>query len=110
MTPFNLPPPLGNFGFLGIVSDDPILDIEWFGNLGGIRNTGIDNLRFSESVGVVPEPALLALWSRRQPRETPAPLDAGAMRALIRRTARSIRLRSGLERPVVELCEPPHRR
>jgi hypothetical protein len=63
-TSLSLAPPAGNFGFLGIVSDDPILQITWEANLGGVHNTGIDNVRVSDTVGsTVPEPAtgLLAL-------------------------------------------------
>jgi len=54
---YDIPAPSGNFGFLGIVSDDPIVEFTWYGKSGGIRNTGIDNTRIS---GVVPEPASLA--------------------------------------------------
>jgi hypothetical protein len=58
-TLLSLPPPIGNFGFLGIVSDDPILSVTWQADLGGVRNTGIDNIRVSEAA--VPEPATLLL-------------------------------------------------
>lgn len=54
---YDIPAPSGNFGFLGIVSDDPIVEFTWNGVLGGIRNTGIDNTRISS---VVPEPGSLA--------------------------------------------------
>ena len=55
----NLTPPAGNFGFLGILSDEDILEVTWRASGGGIRNTGIDNIRVSASV---PEPgALFAL-------------------------------------------------
>lgn len=46
-----------NFGFLGIVSDEAILSVNWYGRLGGVRNTGIDNVRIDEAV---PEPGTLA--------------------------------------------------
>jgi hypothetical protein len=74
-TTLSLTPPLGNFGFLGVVSDDPILQITWEADKGGIRNTGIDNIRVSDTVGApVPEPStglvilvgLAALASRRR--------------------------------------------
>jgi hypothetical protein len=58
-TLLNLPAPIGNFGFLGILSDDPILSVTWQADQGGVRNTGIDNIRVSESV--VPEPGTLLL-------------------------------------------------
>lgn len=58
-TLLNLPAPIGNFGFLGILSSDPILSVTWQADLGGIRNTGVDNIRLSENV--VPEPATLLL-------------------------------------------------
>jgi hypothetical protein len=55
----SLTPPAGNFGFLGILSDEDILEVTWRASAGGIRNTGIDNIRVSASV---PEPgALFAL-------------------------------------------------
>lgn len=54
---FNLPGQPGNMGFLGIISDENILSVDWYGNLGGVKNTGIDNIRVSD---VVPEPATLA--------------------------------------------------
>jgi hypothetical protein len=59
LTSLNLPAPIGNFGFLGIVSDDPILSLTWQANLGGVRNTGIDDIRVSEHA--VPEPGTLIL-------------------------------------------------
>jgi hypothetical protein len=59
-TVLNLPAPSDNFGFLGIVSDDPILMVTWQADKGGIVNTGIDNVRLSEQT-VVPEPATLLL-------------------------------------------------
>ena len=75
-TVLNLPAPVGNFGFLGIVSDDPILSLTWQADLGGVRNTGIDDIRVSETA--VPEPGTLillgsglagiALRKRRKPR------------------------------------------
>jgi PEP-CTERM motif len=56
-TTLSLTPPAGNFGFLGILSDEDILEVSWRASAGGIRNTGIDNIRTS-----VPEPgALFAL-------------------------------------------------
>ncbi len=55
----NLPAPIGNFGFLGILSDDPIVSITWQADQGGVRNTGIDNIRLSENL--VPEPGTLLL-------------------------------------------------
>ncbi|HRK20848.1 MAG TPA: PEP-CTERM sorting domain-containing protein [Fimbriimonadaceae bacterium] len=54
---YDIPAPSGNFGFLGIVSDDPIVEFTWYGQSGGVRNTGIDNTRISS---VVPEPATMA--------------------------------------------------
>lgn len=54
----SLAPPAGNFGFLGIVSDDPILKVRWLADQGGVRNTGIDNLRFASTV---PEPLSITL-------------------------------------------------
>ena len=54
-----LPAPVGNFGFLGIVSDDPISSVTWEADLGGVRNTGIDNVRLAEYA--VPEPGTLLL-------------------------------------------------
>jgi hypothetical protein len=57
----NLPAPIGNFGFLGIVSDDPILMVTWQADLGGVRNTGIDNIRVSETAAPIPEPGTLLL-------------------------------------------------
>jgi len=58
-TVLNLPPPVGNFGFLGIISDDPILSVTWQADLGYVANTGIDNVRLSEQA--VPEPGTLLL-------------------------------------------------
>ncbi len=54
----DLPAPAGNKGFLGIVSDDAITSVTWLGVMGGIRNTGIDNIRVSDAV---PEPASMAI-------------------------------------------------
>jgi hypothetical protein len=54
----SLASPPGNFGFLGIVSTDPILSVYWLADLGGVRNTGIDNIRVSDSV---PEPGSVLL-------------------------------------------------
>ena len=59
-TVYNLPGQPGNLGFLGIVSDEDILAVDWYGHLGGVKNTGIDNIRVS---GVVPEPATLAAFA-----------------------------------------------
>ncbi len=59
LTVLNLPAPIGNFGFLGVVSDDPILSLTWQADLGGVRNTGIDDIRVSEHA--VPEPGTLIL-------------------------------------------------
>ena len=56
----SLTPPAGNFGFLGIFSTDPIVSVEWQADLGGVRNTGIDNIRLSAE-NVVPEPGTLGL-------------------------------------------------
>lgn len=58
-TVLNLPAPVGNFGFLGIISDDPILSMTWQADLGGIRNTGIDNIRVAEEA--IPEPGTMLL-------------------------------------------------
>jgi hypothetical protein len=58
-TVLNLPAPMGNFGFLGVISDDPILSLTWQADLGGVRNTGIDNLRVAEAP--IPEPGTLLL-------------------------------------------------
>lgn len=55
---YDVPAGPDNFGFLGIVSTDPIVRVTWYGRLGGVRNTGTDNFRVSE---VVPEPASLAV-------------------------------------------------
>jgi len=57
----DVPAPVGNFGFLGIISDDPILEVTWMADLGGVKNTGIDNLRLSESTPAVPEPGTMLL-------------------------------------------------
>lgn len=46
-----------NQGFVGVVSDEAILSVNWYGRLGGVRNTGIDNVRLSEAV---PEPGTMA--------------------------------------------------
>ena len=42
-----------------VVSDDPILSLTWQADLGGVRNTGIDDIRVSEHA--VPEPGTLIL-------------------------------------------------
>lgn len=55
----SLASPPGNFGFLGVVSTDPIVSVYWLADLGGIRNTGIDNIRVSDSTSSVPEPGTL---------------------------------------------------
>ena|GEM_PF-1963378 len=68
-TVLSLDPPKNNHGFLGIISSDPILSVVWYGEQGGIKDTGIANLRVAETV---PEPAtLLAL--------------AGGLLAMVRR-------------------------
>lgn len=59
-TVLNLPAPLGNFGFLGIISDDPILQLTWQADKGQYVNTGIDNVRVSEIA--IPEPRTLLLF------------------------------------------------
>jgi hypothetical protein len=58
-TVLNLPAPSDNFGFLGIVSDDPILMMTWQADGGEFVNTGIDNVRLSEQA--VPEPGTMLL-------------------------------------------------
>jgi len=58
-TVLSLPAPIGNFGFLGIISDDPILSLTWQADLGGVRNTGIDNVRVAEAP--IPEPGTMLL-------------------------------------------------
>lgn len=56
-TSLSLDPPANNHGFLGIISDDPILSVRWFGELGRVKDTGITNIRVAEAV---PEPTTLA--------------------------------------------------
>jgi hypothetical protein len=75
----SLASPPGNFGFLGIVSTDPISSVYWLADLGGVRNTGIDNIRVSDSTFNAPEPgtlvflglSLLGLAMRRRERRNP---------------------------------------
>jgi hypothetical protein len=55
----NLPASVGNFGFLGIVSDDPIVSVTWEADLGGVRNTGIDNGRVADYAVTEPGTPLL---------------------------------------------------
>ncbi|MCE9558888.1 MAG: PEP-CTERM sorting domain-containing protein, partial [Armatimonadetes bacterium] len=58
-TTLSMNAPTNNHGFLGIISDDAILGMSWYGQLGGVRDTGITNMRIS---GTVPEPsAIVAL-------------------------------------------------
>jgi hypothetical protein len=58
LTTHSLIPPAGNFGFLGILSDEDILEVTWRASAGGHKNTGIDDIRVSTAV---PEPGVLAL-------------------------------------------------
>lgn len=55
-TPLSLNPPPNNHGFLGIISSEPIVSVKWIGMMGGIKDTGITNIRVADAV---PEPASL---------------------------------------------------
>jgi hypothetical protein len=48
---------LNNKGYLGVVSSSPITSFRWTNTMGGVLNTGIDNI----SVRRVPEPGILIL-------------------------------------------------
>lgn len=54
----NVTPDPSNHGFLGISSTDEILSVQWFGELGRVKDTGFTNLRVSNQA--VPEPTSLA--------------------------------------------------